>query len=45
MEATYRSKGEIFVRKIFIAALLVLSVAVTGAFASDMPRKLGIKHM
>ena len=32
-------------RKIFIAALLVLSVAVTGAFASDMPEKLGITYV
>ncbi|HAJ94560.1 MAG TPA: ABC transporter substrate-binding protein, partial [Synergistaceae bacterium] len=32
-------------RKIFLAALLVLSVAVTGSFASDMPEKLGITYV
>ena len=28
-------------RKIFLAALLLLSVAVTGAFASDLTRLMG----
>lgn len=32
-------------KKIFLAALLVLSVAATGSFASDMPRKLGITYV
>jgi len=33
------------VRKIFTVALLVLLVAVTGAFASDMPEKMGITYV
>ncbi|MDD4160162.1 MAG: NrtA/SsuA/CpmA family ABC transporter substrate-binding protein [Synergistaceae bacterium] len=32
-------------RKIFLAVLLVLSVTVTGAFASDMPARLGITYV
>lgn len=32
-------------KKLFLAAFLVLSVAVTGSFASDMPEKIGITYV